>query len=102
MNALGFAQPQVSAVLVTDVSVASRISACCSRDCVRHCGKLTPVCCRNSRLLSCASGYGQKIAGAGASRGAGGDFAHSVTILLSVSACFVGPESVQSERVVFM
>jgi hypothetical protein len=40
------------------------------------------------------------IAGAGAFRGTGDDLAHPVTILLSGSACFVGPGSVRSGRVV--
>ena len=39
---------------------------------------------------------------AAASRGAGTDFAHSVTILRSDIDRYVGPESVQSGRVVFM
>ena len=42
------------------------------------------------------------IAGAAASEGTGTDFAHSVTIFASDIGRFVGPESVQSERVMFM
>ena len=42
------------------------------------------------------------IAVAAAPRGAGTHFAHSVTILLSGIDRFVGPESVQSEHVMFM
>ena len=40
MNALGLDQPQASAVVVTDVPSASSTRACCSRNWVRHCGKL--------------------------------------------------------------
>ena len=42
------------------------------------------------------------IVAAGASWGAGTHFAHSVTIFASDIDRFVGPESVQSGRVVFM
>ena len=45
---------------------------------------------------------GANNAGAGASRSAGTHFAHSVTIFASDIDRFVGPESVQSERVMFM
>ena len=72
-----------------------------------------PVCggWSTNHIPACAGGKADKqsgqtkranIAGAGASRGAGPHFAHSVTILLSGIDRFVGPESVQSGRVMFM
>ena len=42
------------------------------------------------------------VAGVGAFRGTGAHFAHSVTIFASVIDRFVGPESVQSGRMMFM
>ena len=56
---------------------------------------------RALKVTACTQN-GTNIAGAGTSRGAGTHFAHSVTILLSGIDRFVGPESVQSGRVMFM
>ena len=53
-------------------------------------------------LVSCADDKTDKHRGRGRIPGAGTHFAHSVTILLSVIDRNVGPESVQSGRVMFM
>ena len=46
----GLEQPQAGAVLVTGVRSASSTSAWCSRNWVRHCGKVIAASGRNSRL----------------------------------------------------